>query len=97
VNKAQNAVEMRHIPTGIVVKVHESRLLSKNIQLAFERIKFAVDQHLNGDQCYAEQLKRLERERQQRNVHQRERMRRIRADAIEQGDKVEEIDANRDR
>ena len=37
VNTSQNAVMLKHIPTGIVVKVHDSRLLQKNIQIAFER------------------------------------------------------------
>ncbi len=38
-NKAQNAVLLRHRATGLVVKVHESRQLSENIAIAFERMK----------------------------------------------------------
>ncbi|KAK6034064.1 hypothetical protein COOONC_28424 [Cooperia oncophora] len=55
VNTAQNAVQLRHLPTGLVVKVHESRLLPKNIEIAFERLKHALDRHINGDECYEAQ------------------------------------------
>ncbi|EGT37870.1 hypothetical protein CAEBREN_31848 [Caenorhabditis brenneri] len=57
VNTAQNAVQLTHIPTGTVVKVHESRLLPKNIDIAFERMKFVLDRQINGENCYEEQLK----------------------------------------
>ena len=33
-------------------QVHESRLLPKNVDIAFERMKHAVDRHYNGDDCY---------------------------------------------
>ncbi|CAP24377.1 Protein CBG03485 [Caenorhabditis briggsae] len=60
VNTAQNAVQLTHRPTGTVVKVHESRLLPKNIEIAFERMKVVLDRQINGDNCYEEQLKRLQ-------------------------------------
>ncbi|TMS38171.1 hypothetical protein L596_004951 [Steinernema carpocapsae] len=75
VNTAQNAVMLRHLPTGIVLKVHESRLLSKNVEIAFERMKFAVDRHFNGDYCYEEQFKRMEKERETRNKLKRQKHR----------------------
>ncbi|KJH52489.1 hypothetical protein DICVIV_01335 [Dictyocaulus viviparus] len=64
VNTAQNAVMLRHIPTGLVVKVQESRLLPKNIEIAFERMKHALDRYENGDNCYEEQYKRLQRRKE---------------------------------
>ena len=42
------------------LQVHESRLLPKNIEIAFERMELAVDRHLNGENCYEEQLARLQ-------------------------------------
>jgi len=66
VNTSQNAVQLRHKPTNIVVKVHESRLLQENVQIAFERLKLEVDRHLNGKNCYMELFKRLEREREEK-------------------------------
>ncbi|VDM72437.1 unnamed protein product, partial [Strongylus vulgaris] len=96
VNTAQNAVQLRHIPTGLVVKVdhiktfslttyikrafqvHESRLLPKNIDIAFERLKFALDRHLNGENCYEEQYKRLQREKELKAKRRREVQRNLR-------------------
>ncbi|KAK0407302.1 hypothetical protein QR680_019126 [Steinernema hermaphroditum] len=75
VNTAQNAVMLRHLPTGIVVKVHEHRLLPKNIDIAFERLKFALDRHVNGENCYEEQFKRLEKEREARTNRKRQKHR----------------------
>ncbi|CAJ0573723.1 unnamed protein product, partial [Mesorhabditis spiculigera] len=77
VNTAQNAVQMRHIPTGIIVKIHESRLLSKNVEIAFERIKHAVDRHLNGDNCYEEQYKRLLKEKGDKAKKSRDKHRKL--------------------
>ncbi|KAH7719421.1 Protein T23B5.4 a [Aphelenchoides avenae] len=62
----QNAVQVKHLPTGVVVKVHESRLQLKNIEIAYERLKLTVDRHLNGESCYEAQLKRLQREHEER-------------------------------
>ncbi|KAK6741078.1 hypothetical protein RB195_009124 [Necator americanus] len=78
VNTAQNAVQLRHLPTGLVVKVHESRLLPKNIDIAFERLKHVLDRHLNGDNCYEEQYKRLQREKEAKAKKKREMQRKLR-------------------
>uniref|UniRef100_A0A0K0EKL7 RF_PROK_I domain-containing protein n=1 Tax=Strongyloides stercoralis TaxID=6248 RepID=A0A0K0EKL7_STRER len=75
VNTAQNAVYLRHKETGLSVKVHDSRLLPDNIDIAYERLKHVLDRHINGENCYAEQLKRLEIEREKRNNRQREKRR----------------------
>uniref|UniRef100_A0A0K0DIG8 Nicotinamide phosphoribosyltransferase n=1 Tax=Angiostrongylus cantonensis TaxID=6313 RepID=A0A0K0DIG8_ANGCA len=82
VNTAQNAVQLRHLPTGLVVKVHESRLLSKNIEIAFERMKHALDRHLNGDNCYEEQYKKLQRDKEARTNRKRESQRLKRKELI---------------
>lgn len=39
VNKTNNCVQLTHIPTGIVVKEHSSRLLETNKQYAIKRLK----------------------------------------------------------
>ncbi|CAB3409518.1 unnamed protein product [Caenorhabditis bovis] len=75
VNTAQNAVQLTHLPTGITIKVHESRLLPKNIDIAFERMKFVLDRHYNGDNCYEEQLKRLQQKKEEKARKQREKAR----------------------
>ncbi|KAM3725193.1 Nicotinamide phosphoribosyltransferase [Dirofilaria immitis] len=63
VNMTRNAVTIKHVPTGVVVRVHQSRLLQENIEIAQERLKHAVDRHLNGENSYDSQLERMERER----------------------------------
>ncbi|WKX99998.1 hypothetical protein Q1695_014682 [Nippostrongylus brasiliensis] len=83
VNTAQNAVQLRHLPTGLVIKVHESRLLSKNIDIAFERMKHLLDRHINGDDCYEEQYKRLQREKEAKANRKRELQRKKRLEAME--------------
>uniref|UniRef100_A0A1I7ZIM4 RF_PROK_I domain-containing protein n=1 Tax=Steinernema glaseri TaxID=37863 RepID=A0A1I7ZIM4_9BILA len=82
VNTAQNAVMLRHVPTGIVVKVHESRLLPKNIDIAHERLKLALDRHVNGENCYEEQFKRLEKEREARTNRKRQKQRMMRQQKV---------------
>ncbi|CAI5448054.1 unnamed protein product [Caenorhabditis angaria] len=72
VNTAQNACQLTHLKTGIVVKVHESRLLSKNIDIAFERMRLALDRLENGDNCYEEQLKRLQLKKEEKANRRRE-------------------------
>ncbi|KAF8375407.1 hypothetical protein PRIPAC_81836 [Pristionchus pacificus] len=79
VNTAQNAVQLRHLPTGIVLKVHESRLLPKNIEIAFDRMKYAVDRHLNGDDCYEEQYKRIQKVKEDKAKASREKKREMKA------------------
>ena len=66
---------LKHKPTGITVKVHESRLLPENIEIAFERMKMAVDQHLNGENSYHSQYKRIQKEIEDKRNQQRKRKR----------------------
>nr|CRZ25072.1 Bm5939 [Brugia malayi] len=71
VNMTKNAVTIKHVPTGVVVRVHQSRLLQENIEIALERLKHAVDRHLNGENSYDAQLERMERERGAKNKRKR--------------------------
>ncbi len=38
VNKTSNAVQLKHLPTGVVVKVHQTRSLDRNRKIAWERL-----------------------------------------------------------
>ncbi len=49
VNKTMNCVQMTHVPTGIQVKVHDSRDKLINEKIAFKRLTDKVDLHLNGE------------------------------------------------
>ncbi|CAD5234844.1 unnamed protein product [Bursaphelenchus xylophilus] len=75
VNTAQNAVQLKHIPTNVSVKVHESRLLSENVSIAFERLKYAVDKHLNKDDCYMKKFDQIAKEYEQKRKSQRKKRR----------------------
>lgn len=48
VNKTSNCVVLKHIPSGIVVKCHESRSLDRNRKLARERLVAKLDEIVNG-------------------------------------------------
>lgn len=72
---------LKHKPTGIVVRVHESRSQSTNVDIAYDRMRLAIDRHLNGENCYEEQLKRLETIRRQKNETKRRRSRELKATA----------------
>ena len=81
-NAIRNAVSLKHKPTGITVKIHESRLLPENIDIAFERMKFAVDRHLNGEACYEAQFKRIQDEVEEKRNQQRRKKRLIKAELM---------------
>lgn len=58
VNKAVNCCQLSHRPTGILVKVHQSRSLQTNRKLARERIARKLDDLYNGEDSVASQSKR---------------------------------------
>lgn len=52
VAKNSNCCVLKHLPTGIVVKCHESRSLTQNRKLAREKLKEKLDIHINGENSY---------------------------------------------
>ncbi|XP_013781802.1 probable peptide chain release factor C12orf65, mitochondrial isoform X2 [Limulus polyphemus] len=60
VNKTANCVVLIHIPTGICVKCHHSRLLHQNRQLARKILQQRLDEYYNGDMSLSSQQKRIE-------------------------------------
>lgn len=75
VNKAFNCVVLRHVPTGLWVKVHDSRSVIKNREIARERLRMHLDDHLNGENSYSAQKKRFEAELSERRQAERARKR----------------------
>ena len=57
VAKTNNVVALKHIPTGIVVKYHETRSIDKNRKLAQEKLIEALDKAINGDESVEAQAK----------------------------------------
>lgn len=57
INKTSNCVVLKHIPTGIVVKCHESRLQHHNKAKARELLITKLDNFLNGNESVEAQRK----------------------------------------
>lgn len=58
VAKTNNCVLLRHKPTGIQIKVHESRSLERNREIAREKLIEKLDRHINGENCFTAQQQR---------------------------------------
>ncbi|GBM14205.1 putative peptide chain release factor C12orf65, mitochondrial [Araneus ventricosus] len=83
VNKSTNCVLLKHIPTGIVVKCHESRLLQENQKIARERLLSKLDEHYNGDMNVKAQKKRIEKRKQIARDSKNEKLRQLKKLFIE--------------
>ncbi|RUS78073.1 hypothetical protein EGW08_014153 [Elysia chlorotica] len=57
VNKTSNCVVLKHIPTGTVVKCHETRSLEENRKRARLRLEEKLDLDLNGDESFRSKVK----------------------------------------
>lgn len=62
-NKTSNCVVLRHVPTNIVIKCHDSRSMETNKQLAYKRLKNRLDEMVNG-KLSKENLKAEKRKKQ---------------------------------
>lgn len=78
-NKTSNNVVMKHLPTGIVVKCHETRSQSQNEKIAQELLINKLDLLYNGDDAVENQKKKLlmkktleKKRRQRKRAEQRE-------------------------
>ena len=60
-NKTNNAVILKHMPTGLVVKCHETRSLQQNRKIARDILLKKVDNLINGDDSLENQKERLMR------------------------------------
>ena len=62
-SKTHNCVQLRHLPTGIVVKCYDHRETHKNQQLARQRLLEKLDDYLNGENSLSAQIARMEKEK----------------------------------
>ncbi|XP_053997665.1 mitochondrial translation release factor in rescue [Hylaeus anthracinus] len=60
-NKTSNAVVLKHKPTGLVVKCHETRSLSQNSKIAREIMLTKLDDLINGEDSIRNQEKLLQK------------------------------------
>ncbi|KAI8505269.1 hypothetical protein Bbelb_173780 [Branchiostoma belcheri] len=49
-NKTNNCVLLKHVPTGIVVKCHQTRSLDENRKLARQHLREKLDLHVKGEE-----------------------------------------------
>ena len=59
VNKTANAVFLRHVPSGVWIKCHESRSLDANRKIARKMLIQKLDLKINGEDSVARQEERL--------------------------------------
>lgn len=60
-NKTANAVVLKHKPTGLTVKCHETRSLLQNKQIARELLVTKLDNLINGERSLQNQELQLQR------------------------------------
>lgn len=77
VNKAVNCCNLKHIPTGINVKVHHTRSLEQNRQIAREILINRLDNLYNGEDSVENQKKRIALEKLAIKEAQQERRRKL--------------------
>ncbi|XP_049859425.1 mitochondrial translation release factor in rescue-like [Schistocerca gregaria] len=71
VNKTNNCVVLTHKPTGLVVKVHHSRLQSENRKLARDLLVEKLDALVNGEHSLQAQRKCLQLQKQKKEEQRR--------------------------
>ncbi|POS77635.1 peptidyl-tRNA hydrolase domain-containing protein [Diaporthe helianthi] len=89
INKTNSAVQLKHIPTGIVVKCQDTRSREQNRKLAREHLADKIDDLLNGDQSRSAIVARLKAKKKSSAAKKSRRKHRDIADGREQGEEGE--------
>ena len=61
VNRTANAVFLKHVPTGLWVKCHQTRSIESNRKIARQLLLGKLDNHLNGENSVENQQKVLDK------------------------------------
>lgn len=77
INKTSNCVVLKHIPTGLVVKCHESRLQHHNKKKARELLVIKLDNMVNGEQSVEAQKNAILAKKSQVMSQKREKLRQL--------------------
>lgn len=75
INKTSNCVVLKHLPTGIIVKCHQTRSQQENRILARQLLQEKLDILLNGEMSISAQLKRLETQKSENRERRAKRLR----------------------
>lgn len=74
VNKTSNAVILKHKPSGIVVKCHQTRSLARNREIAREILTQKLDLIINGDLSVEAQKKRALAKKSKESIRRSEKL-----------------------
>lgn len=75
-----NCVLLKHKPTKILVKCHETRSLKTNREEARRLLIARLDDHYNGEDSVGNQMKRLERVKYNKASSKSEKLRKLKMD-----------------
>ncbi|KAI9555813.1 putative peptide chain release factor C12orf65 like protein [Daphnia sinensis] len=74
VNKTSNAVILRHKPSGLIVKCHQTRSLARNRELAREILTQKLDQIINGENSLEAQKQRMLKKKSKERIRRSEKL-----------------------
>ena len=80
VNKTANAVFLKHLPTGLWVKCHQTRSLENNRKIARKLLLVKLDNFVNGENSLENQQKAIDKvnlERKKEKVRQKYEKKRL--------------------
>jgi protein subunit release factor B len=83
VNKNSNCVVLKHIPSGIVIKCHESRCVEDNRKLAREKLVLKLDTLENGNDSIEAQKKIINDKKNAQKEWKRKKLETLKKDWIE--------------
>lgn len=83
VNKNSNCVVLKHKPTGIVIKCHESRCVDENRKLAREKLIQKLDIIENGDDSIEAQKRAIAEKKNAQKEWKRKKFETLKKDWIE--------------
>ena len=89
VNKTMNCIQMTHSPTGIQVKVHDSRDKITNEKIALKRLTDKVDLRVNAEDSKLQ--KKFDKIKKQKDRLRRKRIQREKEPEIDRTNSTEDV------
>jgi protein subunit release factor B len=77
VAKTSNCVQLRHLPTNIIVKCHTTRILYRNREEARRIMLDKLDEYYNKEMSVENQRKRLEKEKSLKRQSKNDKLRKL--------------------
>lgn len=75
INKTSSAVHLKHVPTGIEVKVQQHREQSKNRLSAWKLLILKIEDHVKGEESKIQrEIFKIRKQKQKRNKRAKEKM-----------------------